>query len=124
MRRTGGDALVTNELKVLRAALGLLWDGQHEFHGYELAATLAKLEGSARLMNQSTLYRGLRRLEERGALESHWEDQAEAAGDGREGRPRRYYRVTPRGVALAKSEQARLGSPAKEWWRSWNPAET
>ena len=124
MRRTGGDALVTNELKVLRAALELLWEDQSEFHGYELAATLADLEGASRLMNQSTLYRGLRRLEERGALESHWEDPDEATEDGREGRPRRYYRVTPDGVALARTELARLHSPSTEWWRQWKPAET
>ncbi|MDH5371700.1 MAG: PadR family transcriptional regulator [Acidimicrobiia bacterium] len=122
MRRTGGDALVTNEIKVLRAALEMLWGGQHEFHGYELASTLADLESSDRLMNQSTLYRGLRRLEERGALESHWEDPDEAAEDGREGRPRRYYRVTADGVALAKSELARLQSAPTEWWRRWKPA--
>ena len=124
MRRTGGDALVTNELKVLRAALELMWTDQAEFHGYDLASTLAELEEAGRLMNQSTLYRALRRLEERGALESHWEDPDEAASDGREGRPRRYYRVTPSGVALAKSELSRLSTPSADWWRKWKPAET
>lgn len=124
MRRTGGDALVTNELKVLRAALELMWNDQTEFHGYELASTLAELEGAGRLMSQSTLYRALRRLEERSALESHWEDPDEAASDGREGRPRRYYRVTAAGVALAESELARLSAPSADWWRKWKPAET
>ena len=55
-------------------------------------------------MSQPTLYRALRRLEERGALESEWEALEEAADNGREGRPRRYYRLTSAGAELAKSE--------------------
>ena len=123
MRRTGGDALVKNELKVLRAAIELMWDEQLQFHGYELASTLADLDGSDTLMNQSTLYRALRRLEDRGALESYWEDPDVAAGEGREGRPRRYYQVTSGGVDLARAELARFDAPSTEWWRQWNPAQ-
>ncbi len=122
MRRTGGSALVKNEVKVLRAAIELVWRGHAEFHGYELASLLADLEESGSLMNQSTLYRALRRLEERGALTSRWEDPEEAASEGREGRPRRYYEVTAAGVALAQSELERLRGPASEWWHRWNPA--
>ena len=57
-------------------------------------------------MSQPTLYRALRRLEERGAVASHWEDMDDAAAAGREGRPRRYYRITPNGVELAATELA------------------
>ena len=56
------------------------------------------------VMSQPTLYRALRRLEERGALVSEWESLDAAATAGREGRPRRYYRITPSGTELAKSE--------------------
>lgn len=123
MRRTGGNALVTNELKVLRTALELHWDGQAEFHGYELASRLADLDDSDRLMNQSTLYRSLRRLEERGIFESHWEDPDEAAADGREGRPRRYYRLTAAGVAAANAAIS-LSATSVEWWRRPRPAQS
>ena len=123
MRRTGGDALVKNEIKVLRSAIELMWNGQIHFHGYELASTLADLDGSDSLMNQSTLYRALRRLEDRGALESHWEDPDVAAEEGREGRPRRYYRVTTGGVSLARTELARIHTSTTEWWHHWGPAQ-
>ncbi len=115
MRRVGGSALVKNEVKVLRAAIELVRRGQSEFHGYGLATLLADLEESGSLTNQSALYRALRRLEKQGALTSRWEDPEEAASEGREGRPRRYYEVSAAGVALARYELERLHGPASEW---------
>ena len=46
----------------------------------------------------------LRSLEERQALTSEWESLQEAAADGREGRPRRYYRLTSAGAEMARAE--------------------
>jgi PadR family transcriptional regulator PadR len=104
LRRKAGTGLVRNELRLLLTAADLLTAGTERFHGYDLARHLAKTEKSASLMSQPTLYRSLRRLEERGALTSEWESLEEASANGREGRPRRYYRITNAGIELAKAE--------------------
>lgn len=111
---------MANEIRVLCTAIELKTNGEDRFHGYQLVSTLAEVEGSPALMNQSTLYRALRRLEERGAVESYWEDPETAAREGREGRPRRYYQVTPSGVALARTELSK-GS-ARNLQPGWGPA--
>ncbi len=105
MRRAAGTGLVRNELRLLLTAVDLLAAGTETFHGYDLARHLAEEDGKA-VMSQPTLYRALRRLEERGAVVSYWEDMDDAAAAGREGRPRRYYRITPDGVELAATELA------------------
>jgi PadR family transcriptional regulator PadR len=104
MRRREGTGLVRNELRLLLTAADLLAAGQSSFHGYDIARHLALAEGRDTVMSQPTLYRALRRLEERGALSSHWESLETAAADGREGRPRRYYSLTTAGAELAASE--------------------
>ena len=106
MRRKAGTGLVNNELRLLLTAADLQLAGTERFHGYDLARHLASAEDSKSIMSQPTLYRALRRLEERGALESEWESLDDAARSGREGRPRRYYRLTSAGAELAKSELA------------------
>lgn len=104
MRRKAGTGLVRNELRLLLTAADRLAEGHTRFHGYDLARHLAESEDDASVMSQPTLYRALRRLEERGALTSEWESLDDAAAAGREGRPRRYYRITTAGAELAKSE--------------------
>ncbi len=104
MRRKHGTGLVRNELRLLLTAADLQGAGEHRFHGYDLARHLAETEDATGVMSQPTLYRALRRLEERGALESGWEGMDEAADNGREGRPRRYYRITSAGAELAQRE--------------------
>ncbi len=104
MRRKGGTGLVRNELRLLLTAADLRLAGDTRFHGYDIARHLAAAEDSMSTMSQPTLYRALRRLEERGALESEWESLEDAAASGREGRPRRYYRLTSAGAELAKAE--------------------
>jgi len=96
--------------------------GDSEFHGYSLAKELARLEGAHTPMSQSTLYRALRRLEGRGALQSRWESIEESQVDGRDGPPRRYYTITATGVAAAKaavanSERAQRAAA----WQTWVP---
>ena len=98
MRRKGDTELVTNEVKLLLAAISMTTSGDSEFHGYSLAKELALLEGAQTPMSQSTLYRALRRLEERGALRSRWESIEESQVDGRDGPPRRYYTITADGI--------------------------
>lgn len=104
MRRKQGTGLVRNELRLLLTAADLQHAGETHFHGYDLARHLAETEDSTGVMSQPTLYRALRRLEERGALESEWEPLTDAAANGREGRPRRYYRLTSAGAELAQRE--------------------
>ena len=104
MRRKAGTGLVRNELRLLLTAADLQADGNPRFHGYDIARHLAAAQDRKSIMSQPTLYRALRRLEERGALVSEWEDAEEAATAGREGRPRRYYRLTAAGAELAASE--------------------
>ena len=104
MRRKAGTGLVKNELRLLLTAADLLVAGTDRFHGYDLARHLASSEQSSSLMSQPTLYRALRRLEERGALTSEWESLEEAFAQGREGRPRRYYWITDAGLELARAE--------------------
>lgn len=93
-----------NELRLLLTAADLLGVGQSRFHGYELARHLAKTEDDKSVMSQPTLYRALRRLEERGALTSDWESPSDASAAGRQGRPRRYYQITTAGAELAQQE--------------------
>lgn len=102
MRRLSGDGLVKNELRLLLTACELYVDGEHRFHGYQLAQRFRAGTNKAAVMTQPTLYRCLRRLEERGALTSEWESLQEAAADNRDGQPRRYYRVTAAGIAAAR----------------------
>jgi PadR family transcriptional regulator len=104
LRRKAGTGLVRNELRLLLTAADLQIAGTDRFHGYDLARHLAASEKSGSVMSQPTLYRALRRLEERGALNSEWESLEEASSHGREGRPRRYYRITSAGVELANAE--------------------
>ena len=106
MRRKGDSALVPNEVKILMAAIATTMSGESEFHGYALAKELAAMEGAQIPMSQSTLYRALRRLEDRGALASRWESVEDVEADGRDGPPRRYYTVTAAGVAEAKAAVA------------------
>ena len=96
--------MVRNELRLLLTAADLQMAGTDRFHGYDLARHLAATEETDSIMSQPTLYRALRRLEERGALASNWESLQEASSHGREGRPRRYYRLTSAGVELAHAE--------------------
>lgn len=102
MRRRSGDGLVKNELRLLLVACEMFVDGERRFHGYQLAQRFRAAEAKRAVMTQPTLYRCLRRLEERGALVSEWEAMEDAAADGRDGQPRRYYRVTEKGVAAAR----------------------
>jgi len=92
-RRTAG-ALLPLETEILEAALSV----GHAFHGFGLARTMRDQRASRALTANGTLYKALRRLEERGLLTSRWEDPAE----GVEGRPRRrLYELTGEGARVA-----------------------
>lgn len=123
MRRKGDTELVRNEVKLLLAAISMTTSGDSEFHGYSLAKELAHLEGAQTPMSQSTLYRALRRLEERGALRSRWESIEESQVEGRDGPPRRYYTITANGVAAAREAVARSQQSQRAGaWHTWVPS--
>lgn len=99
MRRKPG-ALVPLELAICEAAVRLRAEGRDEFHGYAMARSLKEAAEARLLTAYGTLYRALARLEQRGLLESHWEDSAIATAERRP--PRRLYRLTAEGEAAVR----------------------
>lgn len=82
---------------VLRA---MLTEPTQEMYGLQI--------GQAAELPSGTIHPILARLEACGWLESHWED----IDPTRAGRPRRrYYRLTPDGVELARNALARVHTP-------------
>lgn len=101
MGRRREDQLVSNEQRVLRAALELLARNDTDFHGYLIAKKLRE-DTSVRAVAASTIYRCMDRLEERGLLVSRY-----SAPDG-QGAGRRTYQLTGDGISVATS----LSEPA------------
>jgi PadR family transcriptional regulator PadR len=85
MPRKAGD-ITPIERAIILAAGQLRREGFKEFHGFQIAKKIRELEGARFLAGYGTLYRALIRLEQRGILQSRWE---ELAID--ENRPRRRY---------------------------------
>ncbi len=71
-----------------------------EKYGFQILHELREKSDGFFDLKEGTLYPALRRLEERGFVQSHWKEPA--AGEG--GMPRKYYRLTDRGrAALAEA---------------------
>jgi transcriptional regulator len=66
-------------------------------HGYAISRWIAETTDDAFLIQEGALYPALRRLEQRGRLESHWS----VTDTGREAR---YYALTPSGRSQLRSE--------------------
>ncbi len=119
MGRRRAGALLTIEVEILDAGLGLRRAGVAEFHGFELAKRIADAGTARRLTSHGTLYKALGRLEDAGLLESRWED-ADAAAE--EGRPRRrFYTVTGLGerrLAAWRQEHAGGRAPGQPGWEA------
>ncbi|MCU1678728.1 MAG: Lineage-specific thermal regulator protein [Frankiales bacterium] len=103
MRRRAGIGLVRNESKILAAALRLAVSGTVHLYGYELFALLSEWEGDAP-MNHGTLYRCLRRLEQRALFTTS------TTNDGSQGPARVVYELTALGVTEAREATVRLAS--------------
>jgi DNA-binding PadR family transcriptional regulator len=80
----------------------LLALADEERHGYSIMQEVEQRSGGAVTLHAGTLYRALARLLESALIEEL--DERPARGDER----RRYYRLTPRGRAVAAAEAARL----------------
>lgn len=81
----------TAELKkgsVQLCLLALL--AKQQKYGFQIVKELRELSGGFFDLKEGTLYPALRRLEERGFVESHWVEPET-------GIPRRYYRITDKG---------------------------
>jgi DNA-binding PadR family transcriptional regulator len=77
--------------------LSVIGDG--ELYGYEIAQRIRERSGSRLAPGEGSLYPALHRLEREGALVGQWRA-------GSQGPRRRYYRVTPAGVALLEESRA------------------
>lgn len=120
MRRRPG-ALVNLESAICRCAADLHRAGMTEFHGYEMAKTLAEQTDHHSLAAYGTLYRALARLQDMGLLKSRWEDPRIAAAEKRPAR--RLYSLTAAGRATAQQERnAGLARAAKRLRKGWAPA--
>ena len=105
MRRKEGTILPIEE-SILRVAVG----SGTEFHGFDMAKQLQKVDSARRVTAHGTLYKALSRMEKAGLLASRWEDPQIAAD---EGRPlRRLYLITGAGeVALSRLDAAQQSHP-------------
>lgn len=79
-----------------------LADGEQ--HGYRIMQDVEARTGGRITLHAGTLYRALARLLEHELIEELSERPDPASTDGR----RRYYRLTARGLAVARAEAARL----------------
>jgi PadR family transcriptional regulator len=98
VRRKPGS-LVPLEIAICSAAAILRRRGEEEFHGYEIAKTLADAADTRLLTAYGTLYRALARLEKMGLVRSRWEDPQVPARENRPGR--HLYTLTALGEAVA-----------------------
>ena len=97
--------MVRNESKILAAALRLAVTGTVHLYGYELFAQISAWEGDAP-MNHGTLYRCLRRLEQRGLFVTS------STLDPSLGPARVCYALTQSGVEAARDATVQLASEA------------
>ncbi len=76
-------------------------------HGYGIIKAVEEMSGGRVRLRAGTLYAALERLENEGCVVLDREEKSEG------GPPRRYYRLTPAGVALLEDEGRRLADNAK-----------
>lgn len=68
-----------------------------------------------------TVYPALRRLEGQGLVDSRWEDEDHAHADSRP--PRRYYRLSPRGVEALEAARERVLDQTRLFGRATSATE-
>lgn len=113
MRRKEGD-LIPIERSIIQAAFQLRREGIEEFHGVQIAMKIRDEKEARLLTGYGTLYRALSRLQQRGIVQSRWEELLPTDGN----RPRhRYYRLTGEVEATILSNPDHLSTP--KVCRSW-----
>ncbi len=78
-------------------------------HGYAIIQDIASRTDDELQMSAGTLYRSIQRMQEQGLIIETRERPAPENDDER----RRYYRITPFGLAVARAEAARLAQMIK-----------
>ena len=78
-----------------------LADGER--HGYSILQEVESRSGGAVSLHAGTLYRALARL-----LENNFIEELDSPDPRNDDERRRYYRLTTRGVAVARAEMGRL----------------
>src|SRR4030095_15369436 len=78
-------------------------------HGYAIIQDIAARTDGELQMSAGTLYRSIQRMQEQGLIVETRERPAPENDDER----RRYYRITPFGLAVARAEAARLSQMVK-----------
>jgi DNA-binding PadR family transcriptional regulator len=73
-------------------------------HGYAVIQDIASRTDGERKMSAGTLYRSIQRMQEQGLIVETHSRPAREDDDER----RRYYRITPFGLAVARAEVRRL----------------
>lgn len=77
---------------------------EEDRHGYAMIQDVAARTGGALRLSAGTLYRSIQRMLEQGLIVETRERPAPEQDDER----RRYYRITPFGIAVARAESRRL----------------
>lgn len=91
--------------------LSLLAEG--ESYGYALAKRVQELSGGALRWSEGMLYPLLHRLERQGYVAARW-------GTAEGGRRRKYYRITPAGVAQLEAQRRQwqtVDATLRQVWR-------
>jgi len=101
MDRFRPDALLPLTPVAFEILLALA-DGER--HGYSILQEVEHRSGGAVALHAGTLYRALARLLESGLIEELRDSPDPSSTDER----RRYYGLTPRGIAVARAEAERL----------------
>ena len=96
--------LTTPTFQILVALVGA------ERHGYAIMQEVAERSGGSARLGPGTLYASLKRLLEGGLIAETGERADPSLGDER----RRYYRITDRGLAVARAEARRLEAVLSE----------
>jgi DNA-binding PadR family transcriptional regulator len=78
-------------------------------HGYAIIQDIAARTAGDVQMSAGTLYRSIQRMQEQGLIAEKRERPAPEEDDER----RRYYRITPFGLAVARAEAHRLSQMIK-----------
>ena len=113
MRRKPGD-LIPIERSIIEAASRLRQEGIEEFHGVQIAMKIRDQEEARLLTGYGTLYRALSRLQQRGILQSRWEELLPTDGN----RPRhRYYHLVGEVETAVPSNPDVVSTPkvCKSW---------
>lgn len=101
--RSTVDAFLPLPLATFHILLALAEDDRH---GYGIIQDVTARTGGRLKLSAGTLYRSIQRMQVDGLIE----ELAIAAHDESDDDRRRYYRLTPKGLAIAKGEAERLAT--------------